>query len=83
VVGKIYTVKGNLGNGAGSATSQATCNAGDSVLSGGFQASNNIDNYISQVYSFKATDSIWQADVFGRETDPMFVQAEAYCFDNP
>jgi hypothetical protein len=85
VAGKIYTVRGNPSTGEGAASSRATCNEGDDGLSGGHHASNlNTQSAIRHVNSYKFTNSIWEADVLGiQRTDPVFVQAEAFCFDNP
>ena len=82
---KIYTVRGNPSTEEGSASSRATWNEGDDVLCGGHHASNlNTQSAIRQVNSYKFTNSIWEADVFGiKRTDPVFVQAETFCFDNP
>jgi hypothetical protein len=88
VLGKIYTVEGNPVNVITSGPpprSTASCNDGDSLISGYFNARNNQNpgalRVINQSPDFAEND--WTIQIGGNEGDSISYQAFAICFDNP
>ena len=85
ISGKLYTVEGPLTSRPDIASSTADCREGDDVLSGGFDAINRNPNAaINSIQSHKLSSSSWAATIDAlHPTEPVAIQAFAYCFDNP
>lgn len=85
--GKIYEVEGpvNTAVGLGSAFSRATCDSGDTLVSGGIDADTPTDSdaSLTLVQSSGNTGlNQWLAQALTTQGNEVKVQAFAYCFDN-
>jgi len=88
ISGKTYIVNGNQVPFTNPATSTATCNPGDSILTGGFKTSFALDenDKLNSFNSYPDTTSSWTVFLSAGGIVPVggfFAQAYAICFDNP
>ncbi len=85
VAGKIYQVNGIPIQGIGGQESRATCDEGDTIISGYYTASNSQAGKALRVINEQITGDQYRVFVAGElvAEDTVFVQAFARCFDNP
>ncbi|WP_148686269.1 hypothetical protein [Candidatus Nitrosocosmicus hydrocola] len=87
MIGKIYEVIGPSSQSTFSATSDASCSSGDSVISGGFKRGFVGDDFVNtdnELDSFMLDGDTWRVYMSDRGgVAELKVTAYAYCFDNP
>lgn len=83
VSGKLYTVDSGPIPSTPPTTADASCNAGDDVLSGGYLVSAD-SSELREIKSFKSDSDTWSVSFdTSNNADTTTIEVFAYCFDNP